>query len=296
MSIAGTKLGSKSVSKCTQDPFAHKNSLFILHERALFSHQQRSFVSFGWPRKRRRRTISQCTFSRKFAISYPLQEPARSASSASSTSRPTIPWPSHPNPSPYEIFNLPRTASQTEIKSQYFLLVKQYHPDHASRSSTDRFRRVVEAYKILSHPSKRLEYDSQNPASTVPRHSEFRQPWSGSRLSRHKTEQKGPPPSGGWSFRHPSARGRARSNMRPEDHYYSTPSDADNAHFSYEKHYRRNLEQEMKIKKRMDELHAHRLEFERQREQNKQSMRMGVAFTGGLFVIIVLVARALAPS
>jgi hypothetical protein len=72
--------------------------------------------------------------------------------------------------------------------------------------------------------------------------------------------------------------------------------DADNAHFNYERHYRRNLEQEMKIKRRMDELAAHRMAFERQKEQSRQSMRMGMAFTGGLFFLVVLAARALAPS
>ena len=72
--------------------------------------------------------------------------------------------------------------------------------------------------------------------------------------------------------------------------------DADNAHFNYERHYRRNLEQEMKIKRRMDELAAHRMEFERQREQNRQSIRMGMVFTGGLFILVVMAARVLAPS
>src|SRR5579862_252589 len=136
--------------------------------------------------------------------------------SSSSNTSPSIPWPTHPNPTPYEIFALPRTANQKEIKSRYFQLVKHYHPDHAPRSSVDRFRKVVDAYKILSHPSKRLEWDRQHPPreptahTSTPTASQFRQPWSGSRLSRRRTEAKGPPPSGGWSF-HKSA-GRVRIN------------------------------------------------------------------------------------
>jgi hypothetical protein len=72
--------------------------------------------------------------------------------------------------------------------------------------------------------------------------------------------------------------------------------DVDNPHFNYERHYKRNLEQEMKIKRKMDELHASRLEFERQREENKQSVRVGFAFTGGLFLLILLVAKSMTPS
>jgi len=258
-----------------------------------------------------------CTIEGK--ISVPTKRPARNALSSrrpfsTSHSRlhattspdspdpttPSIPWPTHPNPTPYEIFALPRTATQKEIKSRYFHLVKKYHPDHAPRTSVDRFRKVVDAYKILSHPGKRHDWDRAHPprdssvmASGEPRGpaaSEFRRPWSGSRLSRRRTEQKGPPPSGGWSF-HRSA-GRVGIN-----HDYSGSSqDADNPHFSYEKHYQRNLEQEMKIKRRMDELRAHRLEFERQQAQNHQTARIGLAFTGGLFLCIVMLARSLYPS
>jgi hypothetical protein len=72
--------------------------------------------------------------------------------------------------------------------------------------------------------------------------------------------------------------------------------EADNSHFNYERHYRRNLEQEMKIKKRMDELAAHRMEFERKRESNRLSIRIGMLFTGGLFAVVVIVARVFAPS
>lgn len=73
-------------------------------------------------------------------------------------------------------------------------------------------------------------------------------------------------------------------------------SDVDNEHFSYERHFRRNLEQEMKIKKRMDELYERRQEYERQKEMDRGTIRMGMAFTGGLFMLIVLAARAMYPS
>ena len=287
MYVTRLRTCSEHTSKCIRDTLRHPRTPINPYKRK-FSVQN---YQFAYQRKRRQRISSSSLpilGHYTFTTSSILQEP----SSSSSESGAHVPWPKTSNPTPYEIFNLPRNASQKEIKSRYFLLVKQYHPDHAPQTSVDRFRKVVESYKILSNPPKRQEYDAQHPATETRGHSEFRRPWSGSRLSRRKTEQKGPPPSGRWSFSHPS---RARPFINP-DYSQFKPSDVDNAHFNYESHYKRNLEQEMKIKKRMDELHAHRLEFERQREENKQSIRMGFAFTGGLFVFIVLVARAMVPS
>jgi hypothetical protein len=230
--------------------------------------------------------LHAASLSRHFNTSRPYSDP--SASSSATRPPPRLPWPERANPTPYEIFNLPRTATQTEIKSRYFQLVKQYHPDHAPRAPVDCFRKVVEAYKILSQPSKRHEYDSQHPSPEQTRH---RQAWSGSRLSRLKTQQKGPPPSGRWSYSHAN---RHRPYVNPD--YLDRNVDANNSHFNYERHFRRNLEQEMKIKKRLDELHAHRMEFEKQEQQNRQSARLGLAFAGSLFMLLVFIAKALAPA
>lgn len=77
---------------------------------------------------------------------------------------------------------------------------------------------------------------------------------------------------------------------------FGRPSDADNAHFNYERHFRRNLEREERIKKRMDELRAERVEFERQRERDSQTARYGLGFTAGLFMCLVIFARSMYPS
>ena len=291
MSSHRATLGLQNTSRCIRDTLHSPKTVFNPHPRSFSSlhptnHHPR--IHFQFQRRRRR------TDNHSFTTSSLLLEPS---SSSDSTPRPNIPWPSHSaTPSPYEIFALPHHATPKDIKSRYFQLVKQYHPDHSPHpNSTDRFRKVVEAYKILSHPSKRADYDAQHPSSSSPhrpRPSEFRQPWSGSRLSRRKTDPKGPPPSGGWSFGR-TTRGTGHLNSQfPQ----GQGGDADNAHFNYERHYRRNFEQEMKIKRRMDELAAHRMQFERQREQNRQSIRMGMVFTGGLFFLVVLAARVLAPS
>ena len=52
----------------------------------------------------------------------------------------------------------------------------------------------------------------------------------------------------------------------------------------------------MKIKRRMDELHAHRVEFERRRAQHSSTMRFGFAFTLSLFLLLVMAAKSIAPD
>src|SRR5271156_661306 len=61
---------------------------------------------------------------RSFTTSPLVNEPETSSSTSASSSAqpfesphgPHIPWPKHANPTPYEIFNLPRTASPKEVK------------------------------------------------------------------------------------------------------------------------------------------------------------------------------------
>ena len=67
--------------------------------------------------------------------------------------------------SPYEIMELPNSASAKDIKSRYYDLVKQLHPDTARRddgpdkTTMEEFHAVVRAYELLSDPKKRALYD-----------------------------------------------------------------------------------------------------------------------------------------
>lgn len=51
----------------------------------------------------------------------------------------------------FDELNLPYTATAQDIKTRYKLLVKQNHPDAngGDRSSEDRLRQIIQAYKIL---------------------------------------------------------------------------------------------------------------------------------------------------
>ncbi|KAI5895852.1 uncharacterized protein SCHCODRAFT_02495038 [Schizophyllum commune H4-8] len=65
------------------------------------------------------------------------------------------PFPTNPRPTPHQIFHLPVTASQKEIKARYYDLVRLHHPDsHNCRHMTPaerhrRFQAITNAYDIL---------------------------------------------------------------------------------------------------------------------------------------------------
>ena len=58
----------------------------------------------------------------------------------------------------YDTLNVSRNASEKEIKKQYRILAKQFHPD-INPSAINVFKEIVEAYNVLSSSKKRKEYD-----------------------------------------------------------------------------------------------------------------------------------------
>jgi curved DNA-binding protein CbpA len=70
----------------------------------------------------------------------------------------------------YEILQLSQTADPDTIMRVYHILVKRYHPDNPDTGNTEKFHEIVEAYKVLSDPEKRMSYDvryDQNRAHTL---------------------------------------------------------------------------------------------------------------------------------
>lgn len=63
-------------------------------------------------------------------------------------------------PDLYLVLGLPRDASSNAIRSAYRRLAKEHHPDRLGGSRSDRFRRVSEAYSVLSDPDRRRRYDA----------------------------------------------------------------------------------------------------------------------------------------
>ena len=64
-------------------------------------------------------------------------------------------------PDPYRLLGLRRDATLTEIKAAHRALAKRYHPD-APQGNRDRFLAVQEAYRILSDPLLRREWDARH--------------------------------------------------------------------------------------------------------------------------------------
>src|SRR5437764_6809746 len=61
----------------------------------------------------------------------------------------------------YIVLQVARKASENEIKRAFRKLARRYHPDinPGDHSAEERFKRITEAYDVLSDPSKREFYD-----------------------------------------------------------------------------------------------------------------------------------------
>jgi molecular chaperone DnaJ len=59
----------------------------------------------------------------------------------------------------YTVLGLPRTESAAGIRAAVRDLVKRRHPDQAGVEHANRFREVVEAYRVLGDPEVRSAYD-----------------------------------------------------------------------------------------------------------------------------------------
>jgi molecular chaperone DnaJ len=65
----------------------------------------------------------------------------------------------------YETLEVDKTATQDEIKKSYRELCKRYHPDkhNGDKEAEEKFKKITEAYNVLSDVKKRENYD--NPES-----------------------------------------------------------------------------------------------------------------------------------
>ena len=61
----------------------------------------------------------------------------------------------------YKVLDVPKTATEAEIKTAYRRLAMKYHPDRnpGDAEAEERFKEAKEAYEVLTEPSKRAAYD-----------------------------------------------------------------------------------------------------------------------------------------
>ena len=62
----------------------------------------------------------------------------------------------------YKILGVDKNASEGEIKKSYRKLAMKYHPDHTKgdKGAEEKFKKISEAYAVLSDKEKRKEYDT----------------------------------------------------------------------------------------------------------------------------------------
>ena len=62
----------------------------------------------------------------------------------------------------YQILGVKKDTSDAEIKKAYRKLAMKYHPDHTKgdKSAEEKFKKISEAYAVLSDKKKRQEYDT----------------------------------------------------------------------------------------------------------------------------------------
>jgi molecular chaperone DnaJ len=68
----------------------------------------------------------------------------------------------------YEVLGVTRDADQRAIKDAFRRLALQYHPDrNKDPGAEERFKKIAEAYAVLSDPNKRTEYDTHGFAAVA---------------------------------------------------------------------------------------------------------------------------------
>ena len=62
----------------------------------------------------------------------------------------------------YQILGIKKNATEGEIKKAYRKLAMKYHPDHTKgdKAAEEKFKKISEAYAVLSDKDKRKEYDT----------------------------------------------------------------------------------------------------------------------------------------
>jgi DnaJ-class molecular chaperone len=59
----------------------------------------------------------------------------------------------------YDTLEVSRTAGGAVIAAAHKTLARRFHPDNRQTANPEKFRRVQEAFEVLSDPARRAEYD-----------------------------------------------------------------------------------------------------------------------------------------
>ncbi|MFZ4666793.1 MAG: DnaJ C-terminal domain-containing protein [Prochlorotrichaceae cyanobacterium] len=91
----------------------------------------------------------------------------------------------------YEILDIPKTATEDEIKQSFRRLARQCHPDlnPGNKAAEEQFKVIGEAYEILSDPDRRARYD------------QFSQYWKQKGFQSNPSRRSNSSSNSGWSSR-----------------------------------------------------------------------------------------------
>jgi curved DNA-binding protein CbpA len=62
----------------------------------------------------------------------------------------------------YEILQISPNADQETVRRIYKIHAQRFHPDNLESGNAETFKRIAEAYEVLSDPDRRAEYDAQH--------------------------------------------------------------------------------------------------------------------------------------
>jgi curved DNA-binding protein len=104
----------------------------------------------------------------------------------------------------YQVLEVPRNASEADIRKAYRRLARAHHPDlNKQPGAEERFKQIGEAYEVLGDAKKRAAYDKYGEmwkhAEELDRQAE-RQAQYGSPFGSYRTYQGGAPPDLGEIF------------------------------------------------------------------------------------------------
>ncbi|MFT3882522.1 MAG: DnaJ domain-containing protein [Gemmatales bacterium] len=65
----------------------------------------------------------------------------------------------------YDSLGVSRSASESDIKSAYRKLARQYHPDRnpGDKAAAERFKEIQQAYDVIGDKKKKEQYDQFGP-------------------------------------------------------------------------------------------------------------------------------------
>ncbi|KAF8901435.1 DnaJ domain-containing protein [Mucidula mucida] len=126
----------------------------------------------------------------------------------------------------YSTLSVPRNATKGQIKSSFYTLSREHHPDVSnSPQSAEVFRRASEAYSVLSDDRKRRVYDRSLPVGTSKSHA------AAAAAGVKFKDRKKPGATHAWAKTYPTAHGEYM-HPHPKDRFSSSSSSSGHAYSS----------------------------------------------------------------